>query len=309
MGGSDVILIIFLFLVLGGVIFAGTYVFLNYTPYISDTVELEGFGKETQRSEITNGSQFYPNLRYRDRKISYNLGSSCSQERRLSILEAFEILSEKTVLSFEEKRDGEISFLCSEISPKPSQEKHFVAGEGGPSDIIDAVQFNVIFDGKVALYRGEKCEKPLIALHEIIHALGFDHNDNRESIMYPVTSCGQELDQYIIDTINRIYEADSLPDLSIDEVSARKTGRLLSFEINVSNVGLKDVVDSSLIISSNDKEIRNFDFGEISIGTKKFLQVDNMRLPSGVKTLNFRIKGDDNELDLGNNIATINIVK
>ena len=112
---------------------------------------------------------------------------------------------------------------CSDITPEPTQKDHFVAGEGGPTLVINTTVYAIILEGKIALYRHEICDEPQIALHELLHALGFDHNSNSKSIMYPITNCAQELDDYIVQTINQLYSVPSRGDLLIEEIDANKS--------------------------------------------------------------------------------------
>src|SRR3989344_1225385 len=53
-------------------------------------------------------SQFYPSMRYQEKDISFEIDSDCSDTKRGNILEAFDIISEKTILSFHESGRGEI---------------------------------------------------------------------------------------------------------------------------------------------------------------------------------------------------------
>jgi len=250
--------------------------------------------------EIT---QFYHNMRYRDRVINYSISSACDEKKSNSINRAFEILSEKTILSFVLSGNFEISILCSDIAPKAEEKGHFIAGEGGPSEIINTTQFAVILNGKVSLYRENKCDEPKVAIHEILHALGFDHYNNKSSILYPVTSCEQQIDEEVIKIIDSLYSVDSLPDLVIDYVSATSEGRYLNFNINISNIGLDDSIGAELSVLSDDKEVESFELGILEIGEKKILSVENLKLPSrNVGKILFLVKSDDvSELNMNNN--------
>ena len=192
----------------------------------------------------------------------------------------------------------QIEILCSDVAPAAEEKNHFVAGEGGPTRIINASAYYVILGGKVSLYRSETCDEPKVALHEVLHALGFDHNQNPESIMYPVTNCRQHLDQYIIDTIDDLYKADSLPDLSIVDVSASKGGRYLFFDIGVANYGLRDASAVNLTVLADGNEVRSFDLQGITIGTKKVFSVQNLRIPTGTQHVSFRVETTDGSKEL-----------
>ena len=273
----------------------------TYKPFSSNFSSNVGISKE--------GVQFYPNMRFPDRIISYRLESTCPQKRWVDVEQAFEILSERTVLKFYQTKDNpEIKILCSRIAPTPGQEGHFIAGEGGPTEIINTTNFAVIFGGNISLYREEQCDEPKIAIHEILHALGFDHHNVSSSIMNPITGCNQEIDQYIIDDINSLYKANPLPDLQIDSITANRTGRYLNFEINVSNQGLREAKEANLDIYALDRKIGNFTIGDLDIGIRKMLFVQNEKLAGDSTKIVFLVGSkDEGELSLDNNRAEISL--
>lgn len=255
-------------------------------------------------------AQFYPNMRYRDREIDYYIDAGCGEKRRNDTEIAFGILSGETSLRFypaSDERSADIDVLCSDVAPEPEEEGHFVAGEGGPSKVINNSIYNVILNGKVSLYRNDKCDEPKIALHEVLHALGFDHNNNLKSIMYPTTNCEQELDQYIIDEINKLYSVDSKPDLAIGDLSANSTGRYLNFEVGVVNIGLKNSRSSTLRVFSGSEELKDFDLEAIEIGTKKVWTVQNLRIPRNTEKVTFVIEADEDEISEDNNVVSLGL--
>ncbi len=248
------------------------------------------------------GGQFYPNMRYKSRDITFSVSSTCDAAKKKDIERAISTISEKTILNFQQVQEGEISILCSDINPRPEEEGHFVAGEGGPSEIINTSKYSVILSGKVSLYRRSKeCAKPNVATHEILHSLGFDHNSNENSIMYPITNCGQDIDDYIIEEINKLYLEDSLADLAIEKLNASKNGRYINFEITVGNFGLEDSANSTLRVYANEKEIKVVPLEKIDIGTKKILTVENLRGPLSFDSLTFTIDYNEEELNKENN--------
>jgi len=259
---------------------------------------------EQDRTVYSDGTQFYQNMRYRDRKITYYIESNCTLKKQRDIEYALEIISNRTILTFiQTNNNPEIRYLCSNVAPEPEEEGHFVAGEGGPSEIINTSAYAVVFTGKVSLYRPETCAEPKISLHETLHALGFDHSDNPKSIMHPVTACDQVVDQYVIDVINDLYKADSLPDLGIDKVDANITGNYLNFNIVVVNYGLRDTQSTTLEVSADGEAVKEFDLKDIEIGSKKFLNVVNLRIPSGSEKIEFTIVSNNpsKEISLKNN--------
>jgi hypothetical protein len=162
--------------------------------------------------------------------------------------------------------------------------------------------------GKVSLFRTDKCEEPQIALHEILHALGFDHNDNPDSIMYPYTSCAQEFDTYISDELDRLYSVPSRPDLVMKSATAKKVGRYLDFEARVTNFGLRNVKNATLFILTDGKKQAEFNLGEIEIGTEKILNVENTRVPRRFDKLIFQVGSSEVEISMENNKLEVEVV-
>lgn len=250
-----------------------------------------------------NESQFYKNMRYKDRTISYWIEPDCNAEKEKDVIDAFSILSEKTILTFTpiEKDTAEISILCSKIAPKPEEEGHFIAGEGGPSRIVNMSSFSVILTGRIALFRDDDCETPQVALHEILHALGFNHRRDEGSILYPIASCEQTLDESIIEELNQLYYVNSEPDLLIEKVTANKIGRYLNFNISMANYGLNFIDKANLKIISGGEEIKTFDLGNFSIGISKVFSVSNLEVSKSAEAFSFVINGDRKELSIENN--------
>jgi len=304
-----------LLLLIGALCIGGYVMWINlpindrtYVPFSANfTSSLSELERVNASNEIV---QFYPNMRFKNKNISYRLESICTQKKWDNIEKAFAILSERTALSFYPSRENpEIKVLCSEISPKSEEKGHFIAGEGGPSEIINTTNFAVILNGRISLYKDEVCDEPKIAIHEILHALGFDHYNNTDSILYPITGCNQEIDDEIIEDINRLYSFESLPDLVIESINANRTGRYLNFDINVSNIGLADARGANLDVYANDDKIANFTLEDMEIGMRRMLFVKNVRLPGSSDSIAFVVELEDKrELNLDNNRAELSAV-
>jgi len=273
---------------------------IDYGNYIAQNPEIA----------ISKGVQFYPRMRFPEREITYSIESRCSLEKKEEILEAFKILSSLTRLSFRNSTvNPRINFLCSEIAPDPEKESHFVAGEGGPTKIINTSNYFVILESKVSLYREDKCETPQIALHEILHAFGFDHSNNKDSIMFPITGCKQEIESFVIEEINELYEADAAPDIVIESITARQVGRYLSFEANISNSGLVDINEATLEVYSDGELVKTYELQKIEIGTKRIISVVNLRVGGKAKDLIFKAIPIEPsaDYDIRNNEARISL--
>ncbi len=291
-------------------ILLGVAIYFLYLNLPSEPIKLTNIISPITDNQIilqNKEIQFYPNMRYSESRISYEIAGACSNEKVSQVEEVFSILEDRTILEFYSSGNGEIAVTCSDLAPEPKTEGHFVAGEGGPTEIVNSTLYSVILSGKVALYRDEKCANPNIALHEILHALGFDHNNNQNSILYPTLDCDQEIDSYIIDEINRLYEVESAPDLTISKVEATKGGPYLNFEIEVANQGLKLANNVVLSIYSNGNLEEEFNLDDIDIGTRKILKVENLKISRSANIIKFvvdsqnridEISENNNELEL-----------
>jgi len=307
MKGLDVFVLVVLFITLG----LGVYILIQSIP--GKTIQFESSGSSLGGNSSTvyvNQGQFYPNMRYPDRNITYSIDSSCDGSKRNVILSALGILENKTVLSFNEiSSNGEIEYLCSNISPTSNDKDHFIAGEGGPVDVYISGKYYVITSGKVSLFRSETCNSPQIAIHETLHALGFDHNNNTRSIMYPVTSCDEVIDPYITNEINDLYSVDSAADLVLVNANASISGKYLDFVVQVSNEGLKDATDVTLHLYSGNEEIKNISLGNIPLGSKKKINAQDVSVPKDTTSIKMivEIGAGQSELNLNNNQLELNI--
>ena len=300
----DVLIMIVLFIIL---IFGAYLLWLNFP---TSSIEFEQYKANISEEFPEKSSQFYTNMRYPTDNIGYTFASRCGERKREDVKKAVERLETETILKFHEASSNtQILITCSQDAPEPEQEGHFVAGEGGPTLIINASRYSVILGGKVSLFRADKCDKPQIATHEILHALGFDHNSNEKSIMYPITNCDQEIDQHIVEEIRRLYSQKAAGDLLIESVDAEKSGPYLGFEITIANFGLKEISQSSLKLFAEDSEIREFEVGTLDIGSKKTLTIKNLRVPRDTERIKFSIVTPEEEISKNNNEASLRIVE
>ena len=256
--------------------------------------------------------QFYLNMRFAKLPISYSINSECSAEKTGQMQSAIEIISARAEISFVQvSAGGDIEIMCREINNKEIRNKEFyVAGEGGPSEIINTSLFYVISKGEVLLLRESTCSEPLVSMHEILHALGFDHSANPLSIMYNTSDCRQKLTQDIIDELKRLYSIESLSDLYFSGINATKNGRYLSFEVELRNRGLINSENTTLAVYSGDEKVKSFDIDSTEAGAGVILNVDNLRLPSrSVNEVRFVIDAENSikELSEENNIAVLSV--
>lgn len=252
--------------------------------------------------------QFYEHMRYPDSKISYHI-YDCSLQKQNDMKYAFNIISNLTILNFYSVDSGEeISILCDEKNKFEGE--LFIAGEGGPTNITQSGKFNVILSGKILLIKDSSCPKPNIAVHELLHAMGFEHSANSENIMYPVSECEQTIGQDVINLLNQLYTIPNYPDLTFENVFAVMKGRYLDTNITVRNSGLTNSEDSKLVIYTDDKFLKEIELDPIKIGYGVTIKLTNVWVPKmSVNELEFFINYTSEELDKENNEIILKIKK
>ncbi len=250
--------------------------------------------------------QFYPNMRFPSPEISYKI-SSCPLQKQNDMEFAFGILENLTSLEFYSVGNNEeISITCEER--ERVENGLFIAGEGGPSNITIAGQFNVIMHGEILLIKESECPKPNIALHELFHALGFDHSSNPENIMYNVTDCNQITGTDMIQLINTLYAIPSYPDLAFENVSAFISGRFLSINMTVINEGLNDAANAKIEIYTDDNPVKEIDLVPLEIGRGRIITIGNIFVRKmSVNELELMITSDFSEINKDNNKIKLKI--
>ena len=259
-------------------------------------------------NDSSTNMQFYEDMRFPQKEISYNI-DNCPLQKRYDIAQAFDFLSNISILNFYEiGNNGEILATCE--NRNRVENRLFIAGEGGPINITRTDNFNVILQGEILLIKESKCKDPNIALHEILHALGFNHSLNSKSIMYNITKCNQEIGQDIINKINEVYSSPSYPDLAFENVSAVMRGKYLDTNITVRNHGLKDSEKTKIIIYADEKQIKEIELDSLDIGYGITITLNNIWIPKiSVQELRFLIDSNFPELEKSNNEKKLEIKK
>lgn len=276
------------------------YLFVPFNAVYYQENKNPEFHASTKNTTI----QFYPNMRYKDSNISFKI-HDCSVSKKYEARMAFKIISNRSVLDFKEVDYNEdISVYCEEKDKL--KEGLFVAGEGGPLEIVKSGNYNIISKGKILLLRDIDCKSPIVALHELLHALGFAHSGNPENIMYETVSCNKKIGNEIIHTINSVYSEESRPDLVFEEKSLSMEGRYLNADVSVRNVGLKEAGPSKIRLSSENKTIKEISVDSLELGEGRKINLREFIADKFfIKEIKLEILTDYEELDKQNNIVIL----
>ncbi len=302
MGWKIVLSLIFFILVVGLLI---VYWFLPIGEFIEFKIS-GGNSNFTLNASFNTSMQFYENMRYQTPNISYRI-DNCPLAREDEMKRAFDWLEDLTVLNFYGISEREEISVTCEDSVR-GEKGLFIAGEGGVTNVTVTENFNVIFNGMVILIRETKCPDPIVGTHELLHALGFNHSDNPNNIMYPTVNCKQTIGDDLVKHIGWLYSFPILPDLSFENASALMKGGYLNFVITLRNNGLKDSENSTLIIYADDKSIKELEIEPIPIGNGRMITLTNVFvMRRNIEELELFIKYDSEELNKDNNRITLEI--
>ena len=273
------------------------YFFIPFnTLELTPTPTNSNFSLDLENSKM----QFYDNMRYFSNEISYKI-DGCPLQKRSNMEEAFDILENLTTLEFFEVDFGE-EILIECDSNVVVEDGLFIAGEGGPTNITVAGDFNLIYNGRVLLLRESKCPNPNVGLHELLHALGFDHSSNPDNIMYEVSKCKQTIGEDIPQLINELYSIENYPDLSFENVSVNMEGKYLNADLSIRNKGLRFSEKTNLIIYADDKKIKEIEISPLDIGYGTKLTLSNTWIGQiNINEIKLFLETDSKELDKSNN--------
>ena len=252
--------------------------------------------------------QYYPNMRYSDSSISYKI-SNCSLAKQNEMQNAFTIIENKTNLIFYPTNNNEqISITCEDKNR--IENDMFVAGEGGPTNIIVSGNFYVITKGEILLIRNSDCPQPNVAIHELLHSLGFKHSTNPNNIMYNITNCDQVIGDDTLTFINQLYSFKSYPDLTFENVSGFMNGRFLNINLTVINEGLNDAPESTLIIYADNSIVKEINLNALRIGEGMVINLGNIFVPQiNFNEINLEINSTFNEITKENNKLNLKMGK
>lgn len=252
--------------------------------------------------------QFYPNMRFPTEVITYHMQEDCSLQKKQEMNDAFDIVENVTILDFvpvSVAENPDINITCNETTKY--QGGMFIAGEGGPTSIVKAGDFNVIQGGTILLIRDSDCERPNIAIHELFHVLGFKHSDNPNNIMYNYTKCRQTIGDDNIQLLNELYSIESKADLVFEENTTNvfMHGRYLDMNVSVKNYGLQESKPSIIRVIVDGKDIREIVFDKIKVGNGKVISVRNIWITKrNPQNIQLKIQTESEELSKENNLVS-----
>lgn len=286
-------------------LFLFTYWFI---PLNNTEFNLSSNSNFSLNNSQNNELQFYPNMRFPESSISYKI-EDCPLQRTNDMSWAFNIISDNTILNFYPVEYGqEIFITCNDTVI--FEGGLFTAGEGGPTNITIAGNFNIIESGKIILLKDSTCERPNIALHELLHVLGFVHSKNPKNIMYEISRCDQTIGDDIINFINNIYSIPSEPDLLFDNSYASMHGKYLDINFSVRNDGLKASGESVIKILADGQQVDEIKMPPIEVGYGRQVYVSNIWIRQiSIQEIKFVIEDNFDELSKTNNEVIFEIKK
>lgn len=307
---SKIVNVIVILFILSALSFLG-YTTYQYLPGEQQVLNIQTETKLPETNASSTITQFVPNMRFAKSDLNYYFYPGCSSNKESRMKEAFNIISTQTgIITFTEKtnfEEADIKIFCSEVK-KEIQPNQFIAGEGGPDEFLNSSLYPLIVSGEVLLYDTlykDKCDYPLVELHELLHVFGFDHINDKTSVLYPYYSCNQKLDSTIVNEIKRLYLITPKAELLFVNASASKHGIYLDFRTPIQNRGLIEAKNVTLVLSSGEKEIAKFEMEDISPGATKSITIQNQLLPSkSTSEIDFKIISNTPEYFLEDNQIT-----
>ena len=316
---SDLLSKLILLILIGILIYASYFLYLNI-PREAQQLNVEIQNPPIENIPLMDVKQFYPNMKFNHNEITYLVNGRCNEQKKERMNLAFDEISYNLpLISFKETFENpDIKITCGNSAEpgKAIDGKHFIAGEGGAKEIIKTERYSIITNGEILLYENPdiesiKCDYPNVEIHEVMHVFGFDHINDKRSIMYPlIESCEQKLDSSIIKTLNKIYSQPNLPDLYFEHLKIVKKGRYLDFNLTMKNSGSIDSEDFTLTILDDNTIISERDFTGFKYGEGINFYATNLKLKHlNPKEIKFVIDKNNQikEIDENNNEAKVDL--
>ena len=305
--------IILLLILLNVVLFTGYWIYQNLPGEIQE-LTVVNLGPSVDGAIINVSGelvQFYPGMRFNHKDIRYYIHPGCSSTSKERVAEAFSIVSSGTgIISFQKSLEDNADILVA-CSPEVYQKEEniFIAGEGGPTKIINA-SIPVIVRGKLTFYNdtSSDCEYPVTELHEIFHVFGFDHINDSSTVLYPFIKCDQRVSMDLLSALRFLYTIEPLPDLYFEEIVASKSGRYLSFDTIIVNDGLIDAENSVLSVYVEGELVDSFILNTVSFGGGQKFYVKNLKLPTRItEEVELRVNSTTKDYNEINNVVKLKV--
>jgi hypothetical protein len=144
--------------------------------------------------------------------IKYNFynETKCGQYQADRVRQAFEKIANETngIVYFQENSSSEEMTVYCEKGFPPQGYGYVLSGESRywlKDKIIVKSEINFYNSGKYT-YSGGCVNYPDVEIHEILHSLGFEHKEDKQSIMYrEYRGCKYSIDDDIIEKLKEIY--------------------------------------------------------------------------------------------------------
>lgn len=183
-------------------------------------------------------------------------------------------------------------------------------GYGGPM-WRPSGKFNLIEKGFVIIVlQPMPCVTKNTAVHEIGHALGFQHSDKPGSTMYMYATCTQVIDRPIVDTLQILYSTPALPDFEIARGELSIAQGYFNVNINVTNTGLSTGgnVTVAFFDDADGKEIYRTSSSPLPPGYNLMLKYINIQKPaSGILRITVDPENRVDELSKDNNSIVVDL--
>lgn len=255
-------------------------------------------------------SQFVPDLRFANSRVSYFINSNCNADRRTQLELALRVISSSApALSFYPASEANADILMGCSKDSYEQEPNvFTAGEGGPTSYLNLSYYPLIKRGKVLLYQKSDCTYPVVEIHELLHVLGFAHVNNKTNIMFPYAVCTAKMDPQISEIIQKLYSVEPLAELSFGNASATVSGGYMTLYLEVTNQGLKIADNVNVMLYADNSQLDPIEMGTIEMGQTQTVKIKNIKLPqNNVKTISLVIEYPEKEFNKNNNALKLTI--
>lgn len=146
---------------------------------------------------------YYSTPRWSDKIITFNISDGCRLSKAKVIREEFAILKNKTNISIdfqETNSNADIYFICKDSINYDIDKGYIVSGLTTLTEVGTRIT-----SARIELLNGFSNSDGKTILHEVIHALGLQHSENDESVMYPIGYDKQRLDNDTISQLNNLY--------------------------------------------------------------------------------------------------------